>query len=46
MTITVFAAPNVATDPNIDPSVREFLVHIDKNPSPFWELPQPNHRTY
>jgi acetyl esterase len=35
------AAPNVATDPNIDPQVRAFLVQIDKDPSPFWELPQP-----
>jgi acetyl esterase len=25
----------------IDPRVREFLVKIDKDPSPFWELPQP-----
>src|SRR6202041_1075818 len=34
-------APNVSTDPHLDPRVREFLVEIDKNPSPFWELPQP-----
>ena len=42
MTNTVSAAaPNVATDPNLDPRVREFLVPIDRDPSPFWELPQP-----
>jgi acetyl esterase len=42
MTKTVSAAaPNVATDQNLDPRVREFLVQIDKDPSPFWELPQP-----
>ena len=42
MTKTVSAAaPNVATDPNLDPHVREFLVKIDKDSSPFWELPQP-----
>jgi acetyl esterase/lipase len=42
MTNTVSAAaPNVATDPSLDPRVREFLVHINKDPTPFWELPQP-----
>lgn len=35
------AAPDVATDPDIDPQVRAFLVQINKNASPFWELPQP-----
>ncbi len=35
------AATTVATDPNIDPQVRSFLVQIDKDPSPFWTLPQP-----
>lgn len=39
--MTANAAPNVATDPNIDPQIRAFLVQIDKDPSPFWELPQP-----
>ena len=39
--MTASAAPNVATDPNIDPQIRAFLVKIDKDPSPFWELPQP-----
>jgi acetyl esterase len=35
------AAPNVANDPHLDPTVRNFLVQIDKDPSPFWEQPQP-----
>jgi acetyl esterase len=39
--MTANAAPNVATDPNLDPQVRTFLVQIDRDPSPFWELPQP-----
>ena len=33
--------PNAATDPRIDPQVRAFLAEIDKDSSPFWELPQP-----
>ena len=33
--------PDVASDPNLDPGVRAFLVPIDKDPSPFWKLPQP-----
>jgi acetyl esterase/lipase len=36
-----FAATDVATDPHLDPQVRSFLVQIDKDPSPFWTLPQP-----
>jgi acetyl esterase len=35
------AAPAVANDPHLDRQVRSFLVQIDKDPSPFWELPQP-----
>jgi len=30
-----------STDPRIDPQVRAFLTEINKDPSPFWELPQP-----
>jgi acetyl esterase len=41
MTNPAMAAPNVATDPNLDPQVRSFLVQINKDASPFWELPQP-----
>ncbi|HEY0315582.1 MAG TPA: alpha/beta hydrolase [Sphingomonas sp.] len=41
MTQTANAAPNVANDPNLDPAVRSFLVQIDKDPTPIWELPQP-----
>jgi acetyl esterase len=36
-----FAAPDAATDPRIDPQVRSFLAKINKDPSPFWQLPQP-----
>ncbi|WP_064712399.1 alpha/beta hydrolase [Rhizobium bangladeshense] len=42
MTQTAFAQvadPN--TDPNLDPTVRAFLGEANKDPSPFWELPQP-----
>jgi acetyl esterase/lipase len=35
------AAPPVASDPNLDPQVRSFLEKINKDSSPFWELPQP-----
>ncbi|MEX3856449.1 alpha/beta hydrolase [Paraburkholderia sp. BR10923] len=34
-------APNPATDPHIDPQVRQFLAEINKDSSPFWTLPQP-----
>ncbi len=30
-----------ATDPHLDPQVRSFLVELNKDSSPFWELPQP-----
>jgi acetyl esterase len=33
--------PDPATDPRIDPQIRAFLADIDKDSSPFWELPQP-----
>src|SRR5580704_1605538 len=32
---------DAVTDPRIDPQVRAFLARIDKDSSPFWELPQP-----
>ncbi len=41
MTQTASAAPDAATDPRIDPQVRAFLREINKDTSPFWELPQP-----
>jgi acetyl esterase/lipase len=41
MTGVVAAAPNPASDMRIDPQVRAFLAEINKDPSPFWELPQP-----
>jgi acetyl esterase len=35
------ATSDVANDPDLAPAVRKFLVQLDKNPSPFWTLPQP-----
>ncbi len=37
----VAAAPDAATDPRIDAQVRSFLAKINKDSSPFWQLPQP-----
>jgi acetyl esterase/lipase len=37
----VAAAPNPATDTRIDPQIRSFLAELNKDSSPFWELPQP-----
>jgi acetyl esterase len=37
----IAAAPDAATDPRIDPEVRSFLAKINRDSSPFWELPQP-----
>ncbi|WFU26453.1 alpha/beta hydrolase [Bradyrhizobium sp. CB1717] len=41
MTQIASAAPNAATDPRIDPQIRSFLAKINKDNSPFWDLPQP-----
>jgi acetyl esterase/lipase len=41
MTQVAVAAPNATNDPRIDPQVRSFLAEINKDSSPFWELPQP-----
>jgi acetyl esterase/lipase len=41
MTQLAAAAPEVSMDPRLDPQVRAFLIRINKNSSPFWELPQP-----
>jgi len=35
------ATSDVAVDPDLAPAVRRFLVKLDKDASPFWELPQP-----
>lgn len=40
MTQTALAKDPTA-DPNLDPAVRAFLTKVNKDPSPFWELPQP-----
>ena len=39
--LAIAQIPNAATDPRIDPHVRSFLGEINKDSSPFWELPQP-----
>jgi acetyl esterase len=44
MTQTAGAAPDAAKDPRIDPQVRAFLADVNKDPSPFWELPGPQVR--
>jgi acetyl esterase/lipase len=38
---TALAATDASSDPNIDPAIRPFLAELNKDPSPFWELPQP-----
>jgi acetyl esterase/lipase len=37
----IAASPDPATDHRLDPQVRSFLAEINKDSSPFWELPQP-----
>jgi len=34
-------AQDVSKEANLDPTVRAFLVDLNKDSSPFWELPQP-----
>jgi acetyl esterase len=41
MTQPTYASSNPSTDPHIDPQVRAFLTELNKDSSPFWELPQP-----
>ncbi len=42
LTQSALAAPaDPSTDPNIDPQIRSFLTELNKDSSPFWELPQP-----
>jgi acetyl esterase/lipase len=41
MTQAAHAAPDAVTDPRIGPQIRAFLAKINKDASPFWELPQP-----
>ena len=38
---TLAGVPDAATDPHIDPQIRTFLAELNKDSSPFWELPQP-----
>ncbi len=44
MSQTATAAPDAATDPQIDPRVRAFLAELNKDDSPFWEKPGPEVR--
>jgi acetyl esterase/lipase len=44
MTQAAAAAPDAATDPHIDPKIRSFLAELNKDNSPFWELPGPQVR--
>jgi acetyl esterase/lipase len=39
--VAAAAAQDAATDPRIDPTIRAFLAELNKDSSPFWELPQP-----
>ena len=39
--MTLAQTPNAATDPRINPQVRVLLEELNKDTSPFWELPQP-----
>jgi acetyl esterase/lipase len=41
MTQLVAHPPDAATDLRIDPQIRAFLADLNKDSSPFWELPQP-----
>ena len=41
MTQAATLTPDAASDPRIDPQVRSFLAELNKDSSPFWELPQP-----
>ena len=40
MTYVAAAAPSPANDARIDPQIRSFLAEINKDSSPFWQLPQ------
>jgi acetyl esterase/lipase len=37
-------SPDAATDPRIDPEIRLFLADLNKDSSPYWELPGPQVR--
>jgi acetyl esterase len=39
--LAVAQTQNAATDDRIDPQIRAFLAELNKDSSPFWELPQP-----
>jgi acetyl esterase len=39
--LTFAQTPDAANDPRIEPRIRPFLAELNKDTSPFWELPQP-----
>jgi acetyl esterase len=41
MSNSAHSITNAANDPRIDPQIRPFLAMLNKDSSPFWELPQP-----
>jgi len=41
MTQVASADTNPSTDTRIDPQIRSFLTELNKDSSPFWQLPQP-----
>jgi acetyl esterase/lipase len=41
---TAISAIDTATDPNIDPKIRAFLVELNKDTTPIWEKPGPEVR--
>ncbi len=41
MSYTAHSTPIADDDPRIDPQIRPFLAMLNKDSSPFWELPQP-----
>jgi acetyl esterase len=41
MTHLTAQTPDAVNDPRIDPQIRQFLGELNKDSSPFWELPQP-----
>src|SRR3954467_5872712 len=44
MTHTTAAVPDASTDPRINPKIRTFLAELNKNSSPYWEMPGPEVR--
>jgi len=41
MNTQIANASDPSSDTHLDPQIRSFLTQLNKDPSPFWELPQP-----